>query len=261
MSIYRYYLTDAQIGHGFGCLASVELGTSASYYTVYYTPTNENWNGKYRATKIEVTEKDLNLAYRKGYYATPGNGEAHYYYKRRGDAPVAPGSGGSTIAASAVATETAAPESPGTGAAPTPPNPVSSVFAVQVVPAPTTSGTDKEEQEYRQLTLHFSMPASEFRVVRSDGGQYVARLQISAVGYSDGKVAPSNGSQAVQMAANFNGATDPRIATSTISAELNLNELEQGEDRWLLLTVRDQATGQFGSLVIPMAEVKMPVAQ
>ena len=102
------------------------------------------------------------------------------------------------------------------------------------------------------------MPASEFRVVRSDGGQYVARLQISAVGYSDGKVASSNGSQAVQMAVNFKGAADPRIATSTITAELSLNELEHGKDRWLLLTVRDQTTGQFGSLVIPMAQVKMP---
>jgi hypothetical protein len=60
------------------------------------------------------------------------------------------------------------------------------------------------------------------------------------------------------MAVNFKGAADPRIATSTITAELSLNELEHGKDRWLLLTVRDQTTGQFGSLVIPMAQVKMP---
>jgi hypothetical protein len=138
---------------------------------------------------------------------------------------------------------------------------VSSVFTVQVVPASATSATDKATQEYRQLMLHFSMPASEFKVVRSDGGQYMARLQISAVGYADGKVASSNGSQALQMAVNFNGAADPRIATSTITTELSLNELEHGKDRWLLLTVRDLATGQFGSMVIPMEEVKVPVAQ
>jgi len=256
MSIYRYYGGD-NIAYGFGCLTSINLGTSASYYTLYYTPTNADWNGKYRATKVEVTEKDLQLKYRKGYYGTPENVEAHYY-KRRGDAPIVPTSGGSTIAASTVAEETADPDSPGTGAAPAPPNPASSVFTVQVVPASAPSATDNDTQEYRQLTLHFSMPASEFRVMRSDGGQYVARLQISAVGYSDGKVASSNGSQAVQMAVNFKGAADPRIATSTITAELSLNELEHGKDRWLLLTVRDQTTGQFGSLVIPMAQVKMP---
>jgi hypothetical protein len=259
MSIYRYYGGD-NIGYGFGCLTSINLGTSASYYTLYYTPTNADWNGKYRATKVEVTEKDLQLKYRKGYYGTPENVEAHYY-KRRGDAPIAPSSGGSTIAASTVAAGTAAQESPGTGAAPTPPNPVSSVFAVQVVPASTTSAADKGTQEYRQLTLHFSMPASEFKVVQSGSGQYVARLVISAVGYADGSLASSNGSQAVQMVVNFNGAADPRIATSTITAELNLNELEHGKDRWLLVTVRDQATGQLGSMVIPMEQVKMPGAQ
>jgi hypothetical protein len=74
-------------------------------------------------------------------------------------------------------------------------------------------------------------------------------------------VASSNGSQAVQMAVNFNGAADPRIAASTITAEMALSELERGKDRWLLLTVRDQATGQFGSMVISMDQVKLPAPQ
>jgi hypothetical protein len=270
MSIYRYYLTG-EIGYGFGCLTSVGLGISASYYTLYYTPANGDWNRKYRTTKVEVTGKDLQLKYRRGYYGTPENVEVHYY-KRRDAAPIAPSSSraGSrqTIAASTVAAETAAPESLGTGAAPTVPNPVSSVFTVQVIPADTTvvpasatSATDKETQEYRQLTLRFSMPASEFKVVQSGSAQYVARLLISAVGYADGSVASSNGSQAVQMAVNFNGAADPRIAASTITAEMALSELERGKDRWLLLTVRDQATGQFGSMVISMDQVKLPAPQ
>jgi hypothetical protein len=73
------------------------------------------------------------------------------------------------------------------------PNPASSVFTVQVIPADTTvipasatSAADKEKQEYRQLTLRFSMPASEFKITQSDSGQYVARLEISADGYTDG---------------------------------------------------------------------------
>jgi VWFA-related protein len=265
MSIYRYYGQGNDFAHGFGCTRSVDLGTSANYYTLYYTPTNGDWDGKYRATNVEVTEKNLHLAYRQGYYGTPENTGAHYYAaKGPGAATVTPspggaGSGGKTIAASTVAAGSAAPEISGTGAAPSPPSPVSSVFTVQVVPASATNTTDKEKEEYRQLTLRLSMPANEFKVVQSDSGQYVARLLISAVGYSDGKVASSNGSQAVQMAVNFDGAADPRIATSMITAQLSLNELEHGKERWLLLTVRDQATGQFGSLVVPMDQVKMPV--
>jgi hypothetical protein len=147
---------------------------------------------------------------------------------------------------------------------------------VQVIPADTTvvpaiaaratdkeklTETQKQEQEYRQLMLRLSMPASEFKVMPSDSGQYVARLQISAVGYAGGRLASSNGSQAVQMVVNFNGAADPRIATSTITATLTLNILEHDKSRWLLVIVRDMATGQSGSLVIPMEQVKMPGAR
>ena len=116
MSIYRYYGEGDDYAHGFGCSRSVDLGTGANYYTLYYTPTNGNWDGKYRATKIEVTEKDLHLAYRQGYYGTPENAGAHYYAaKRPGAVTVTPspggdGPGGQTIAASTVAAGTAAPE-------------------------------------------------------------------------------------------------------------------------------------------------------
>ena len=305
MSIYRVYPMPGETGYGFGCPASADLGTSANYYTLYYTPTNGDWNGKYRATTVEVADKGLHLAYRKGYYGTPENTEAHYYTaKGPAPAPVATNSGEQTITATTVAAETTSSESPTTSApeaAPNPaepalhrrqeevvaaktaPNPAAAVFSVQVVPAETTvvpgfvaSDKDKQtktkkqieaekekqnqEQEYRQLTLHFSMPASEFKVVLSDSGQYVARLELEAVGYADGNLASSNGSQGGQMAVNFEGADDPSIAMSTITATLTVNILEHGESRWLNVSVRDVATGQLGSMVIPMEQVKMPGA-
>jgi VWFA-related protein len=290
--IYRYYGPD-QIGYGFGCGSTgANVRDLSHYYTLYYTPTNRDWSGKYRATTVEVADKGLHLAYRKGYYGTPENVEAHYYTANgSATAPVTPSAGGSTVTATVVATGTADSASPsadstearstqqvqlrrrdseslGSGAAKAAPNPASSVFSVQVIPADTTvvpdaakSAGDKEKQEYRQLTLHFSMPANEFKVVRSDGGQYVARLLISAVGYSDGKVASSNGSQAVQMAVNLDGAADPRIANSTITATLTLNVLEHGKNRWLYVSVRDMVTGQLGNMVIPMEQVKMQGTQ
>jgi hypothetical protein len=101
----------------------------------------------------------------------------------------------------------------------------------------------------------FSMPASELKVVQSDAGQYVAQLEIDATGYADGKSLDTYGSQ---VAVNFNGAADPRTATFTITAKMTLNILDHGRNRSLLVTVRDLATGQFGSLIIPMEQVKMP---
>jgi hypothetical protein len=145
------------------------------------------------------------------------------------------------------------------------PNPASSVFTVQVIPANTTvipasakNAADKEKQEYRRLTLQFTMPASEFKVVQSDSGQYVARLEIRADGYADGI---SQETFASQVAANFDGAADPRIANSTITAKLTVNILEHGRSRWLDVSVRDLATGQFGSLIIPMGQVRIPQTQ
>ena len=270
MSIYRYY-PDGSILYGFGCRsASNDLGTSANYYTLYYTPTNRDWNGKYRSTTVQVADKGLHLKYRKGYYGTSDNVKAHYYTAKRPAAPVKPNSDGSTIAATAVAEVTADSESVAPSAAAILPNPEAATFSVQVIPADTTvvpdlaaniNNKEKQRQEYRELTLRFSMPASEFKVMPSDGGKYVARLVIGAVGYSDGRQASLNGKHAVQMVVKFNGATDPRIATFTITGTLTLNIPEHGKKRWLYVSVQDLATGQLGSQVIPMEQIKMPWKQ
>jgi hypothetical protein len=273
MSIYRYY-PNGSILYGFGCSsASNDLGTSANYYTLYYTPTNRDWNGNYRSTTVQVADKGLHLKYRKGYYGTPDNVKAHYYTaKRPAAALVAPSSGGSTIAATVVAEETADSEDVASGVSAALPNPMAAVFSVQVIPAETTvvpdaalsandKKTEKPEHEYRELTLRFSMPASEFKVMPSDGGKYVARLVIGAVGYSDGRQASLNGRHAVQMVVKFNGVTDPRITTFTITGTLTLNIPEHGKKRWLYVSVQDLATGQLGSQVIPMEQIKMPEKQ
>ena len=300
MSIYRYYPMGGTV-YGFGCSTSTDLGASPNYYTLYYTPANADWNGKYRATTVSVADNRLRLTYRRGYYGTPQNAEAHYFTKAPAPAPVAPAFGGPAITGTTVAMGTvdaASPnpgapeagspsagdaeakptqqtqlhrrgsESPGTRATRAAPNPAAAVFTVQVVPSDTTvvpasakRAADKQKQEYRELTLHFSMPASEVKVVQSDTGQYTARLEMSAVGYADGRLAPSNETEGVQVIVNFNGAADPRIAKSTITATLTLNILEHGKSRWLSVSVQDLATGQAGNMVIPMEQIKMPPAQ
>ena len=75
------------------------------------------------------------------------------------------------------------------------------------------------------------MPASEFKVVQSDAGQYVAQLEIDATGYADGKSLDTYGSQVM---VNFNGPADPGTETFTITAKMTLNILEHGRNRWLL---------------------------
>ncbi len=47
--------------------AVVESG--ANYYTLAYTPSNRNWDGKHRTVKLELARPDLKLEYRHGYFA------------------------------------------------------------------------------------------------------------------------------------------------------------------------------------------------
>jgi VWFA-related protein len=46
------------------------MDDSASYYTLAFTPTNEKWNGQFRAIRVDAAG-GLNLIYRRGYFATP----------------------------------------------------------------------------------------------------------------------------------------------------------------------------------------------
>jgi VWFA-related protein len=277
--IYRYYGPN-NIAYGFGCGSTgANVRDLSHYYTLYYAPTNRDWSGKYRATTVELADENgLKLAYRKGYYGTPENVEAHYYTQAPAPAPVVPDSSEPTITATTVAAETTSSESPATSApeaatnpakqtlhrhqeevvAAKTPNPASSVFSVQVIPADAPSAADKDKQEYHHFTLQFTMPASQFKVVQSDSGQYVARLEITAAGYANGK---SPETYASQVVATFDGPADPRIAKSTITAKLTVDAPARGRSRWLEVSVRDMATGQSGSLLISMGQIKMPPPQ
>jgi VWFA-related protein len=48
---------------------SMEQGSN--YYTIAYTPTNHNWNGRYRKIEVKSATLGTQLTYRRGYYAFP----------------------------------------------------------------------------------------------------------------------------------------------------------------------------------------------
>jgi VWFA-related protein len=47
---------------------AIELGSN--YYTLSYTPANENWKGDFRKIEVRFARKGYTLAYRRGYFAT-----------------------------------------------------------------------------------------------------------------------------------------------------------------------------------------------
>jgi hypothetical protein len=70
-------LADLTGGHAFygtnDIASAMKKATNlgANYYTLTYVPSNDNWNGKFRKIKIELSgDKRYRLAYRTGYFAT-----------------------------------------------------------------------------------------------------------------------------------------------------------------------------------------------
>jgi VWFA-related protein len=58
-----------------GLKEAVEKAVNAgsNYYTLTYTPTNQQWKGEFRRIQINLARRGLNLAYRRGYLADDPN--------------------------------------------------------------------------------------------------------------------------------------------------------------------------------------------
>ena len=52
------------------------INNGTRYYTLTYTPTNTNMNGKFRRIEVKLRESKYKLAYRRGYFADPTGGSA-----------------------------------------------------------------------------------------------------------------------------------------------------------------------------------------
>ncbi len=47
------------------------MDEGANYYTLAYSPSNHDWNSKYRKIEVKTTAQGVKLTYRRGYYAVP----------------------------------------------------------------------------------------------------------------------------------------------------------------------------------------------
>jgi VWFA-related protein len=277
MSIYRYY-PDGEVVYGFGCdrakptaLQDV-LDTNSHYYTFYYSPTNDAWNGAYRRFRVELAGKNLHASYRVGYYARPENIAAGHYAAATSVSSLL---GSAVRDVKATADGSAGPGSEGGSAedqARLAPSPAPVVFTVQVIPAaapgtgpqatPPAPGNRESEadrlQGYRDYTLNFAVPASVLRIARvlkpGQAPAYTARLQIAAVSYVHSEPTDAKTSQ---VSATFDGPGDPRIAKGEITASLTLQVPEKGK-RLLHVIVRDVQSSQVGMLDIPVDQIVLP---
>jgi VWFA-related protein len=55
--------------NGVGEAIATAADQGSNYYTIYYSPANKNYDGRFRKIKVQLAEKGYSLHYRQGYYA------------------------------------------------------------------------------------------------------------------------------------------------------------------------------------------------
>jgi hypothetical protein len=111
-------------GHAFyngnGLTQAVEkaIESGSNYYTLTYTPTNTEWDARFRSVKVKLDQPNVKLSYRNGYYAVDPNDR-------------------SKLAAGQAATALVQPTTMATAMLHGGPDPAEIVFKVRIRPANT----------------------------------------------------------------------------------------------------------------------------
>ncbi len=105
-------------GNGLAKAVETAIESGSNYYTLTYTPTNTEWDARFRSVKVKVDQPSVKLSYRNGYYAIDPNDH-------------------SKLVAGGAATALSQPTTMATAMIHGGPNPAEILFKVRVRPAST----------------------------------------------------------------------------------------------------------------------------
>lgn len=187
-------------------VASRDGGT---YYDIGYYPDKKKFDGTFRKLKVTVTRPNVELRYRRGYYAVdPTKGDAKQREAEMNTMLVR-GSGDATLV----------------------------TFDVQVQPPANN-----------KITVHFLVPSRSFSTEEKPEGRRVNLDFFLAAVTRDGRVVANTG-QTVDATLNPDqfAQVQQQGLVVPVEATIPAGELE------LRLAVRDNRTGYFGTLSVPLA--------
>jgi VWFA-related protein len=233
---------------------------SSHFYTITYTPTNQNWNGQPRKFHVEMADPTLRLQYRHSYLGGPNDTAV-----QRVAAPVETAASAAVLHA-AIGPSTALQTAMGMGTV----EPTQIVFEASATRAPTDSKdagnqpaaagnylTIKYRREgYRDYTVHFRVHANELKLTQpAPESAYTGKLEFVAVVY-DNQGQAVNGKRE-KATVSFDNLTDPGLQTASITGDLVIQVPAKGS-YFLRLGVRDTATDRVGALEIPVDRIPLP---
>jgi VWFA-related protein len=222
-----------------------------NYYTLSYTPSDLDFDGQFRALKIETNNPALHLQYRPGYYAASDYAKQMEHEREKAAQLLSSGRNGNAI-------DSAIP----LGA----PTPRDVLFKAHIDPALTASKGNRpvakvvyadqqfRNSKYREYQISYNVKADSLHAIASPDGIYRGKLELVATVYDNlGNVINSVISKASIHASN-------RQYFDLLKNGVNLSQTIAIPDKnklFLRLVVRDVTVNQTGALEVPVDEIKV----
>ena len=218
--------------------SSIEDGSS--YYTIAYTPTNNNWNGTYRKIEVQLQTKGLDLSYRRGYYADDPDTAP----QRAAAAAPAPHSNTLSVAMQRGS-----------------PTPTQIVFAAHVQPAIAATektlasgnqGTQTLKGPYRRYSIGIGAdPTAMAFTISPDGTRHGSVEIVTFVYDADGTLINSVG---YTLKTDFTPALYAKVLHDGLAFEQQVSVPAKGT-YFLRIGVHDLPSDHIGAVEVPIAAV------
>ncbi len=222
--------------------AAIESGSN--YYTLTYAPSDKNWNGHYRKIEVKVTQPDVTLAYRRGYFA---------------DDPKA--KPGEKVAATAPGPESPMDLALMRGA----PTPTEILMKVRMLPETAASedkvadgnelnpdGKSAAKGPFRRYVLDFAANPGDVDFTRTEEGNYTCTLEFVTYVYDgDGRLVVRAGRVARALLTRERYAA---VLRGGVPFHQEISVPAKGEF-YVRAAVHDVPSGRVGAVEVPVAAV------
>jgi VWFA-related protein len=218
--------------------AEKAMESGANYYTISYTPSNNDWKGEYRKIKIETNLQGLHLAYRSGYYATKSG--THGKFEQ--------------IALEKTRTETTALSSALKRGAP---GPTEIFFNLRITPGSPDEKTPavlnvKKNQPWQHYILDYAVDPSTMLVDPDRSDLHVGEIEFICVIYdADGNIV-----NVAKKSAKLH--LDPKQYRTALVGGLRLEQdvsAPSGAGYYFRIAIHDAMSNRVGAIEVPSAGI------
>jgi len=234
------------------------LSIGSNYYTLTYTPTDNNWNRAFRSIQVKLVDVpgDVKLSYRSGYFAVPPRRPREI---DPADISSSPESTAHTPRHNVVYDRLSM-----THGAPTPED---IIFKVRVLPidvplqdklAPdnTLDPDSPAKGPFHRYAVDYVLQPSEITLMPQPNDVHAGQVKFTVYVYDP------NGKLLVAAHRGFNLSLKPELYAKFIKAALQCHmeiSVPDKTDAYLRIAVQDMPTDKFGVVEIPAAAVsKLP---